>query len=362
MHARSRRTGFTLVELLVVIAIIGTLMGLLLPAVQSAREAGRRNTCMNNLKQLGTAITAFDAAKGMIPGWRNAHPNSTVAALANSANGTYSYATISWPVAILPNIERRDVYRLWESTPNTSDNSSAGSVTSVALPVTPPAIEIFLCPTSPPDNPNAPSLAYAGNIGVGVWNGAQSKLDSVMMDTYGKTGSGLYSGSRMNLDAISSGDGTSMTALLSEKNGPKYSPQASYDVAPAAATVSYSFSPATWSLQAQGPIPCFGIPQNPTSSSNTAATGVMINSPIASNDGVYGRPSSSHPGGVLMTFCDGHVTFIKDSISPNTYCHLLTPNTNANTSVDPTTGNITYRAMGLSNFSPGVPVSESDFN
>ena len=356
MHTASRKTGFTLVELLVVIAIIGTLMGLLLPAVQSAREAGRRNTCMNNLKQLGTAITAFDGAKGMIPGWRNAHPNATVAGFANSLNGTYPYATISWPVAILPNLERRDVYKLWESTTNTADNANAGLITA-----NPPALEIFQCPTSPPDNPNAPMIAYAANMGIGVWNSQQSKLDSVMMDTYGKTGSNSYSGVRMNLDAISSGDGTSMTAMFSEKNGPVYSPQAAYDVAPSAATVAYSFTPMSWTLQSTAPIPCFGIPQDPLSNATTnPATGVMINSTSAANNGAYGRPSSNHPGGVLMTFCDGHVTFIKDSISSNTYCHIITPNTTADTSAT----NATYRAMGsaTANFNPSAPVSESDFN
>ena len=77
--ARARR-GFTLVELLVVIAIIAMLMGLLIPAVQRAREAGRRATCMNNQKQIGTAVTGYATSKDKMPPLFSPMPLSITAA------------------------------------------------------------------------------------------------------------------------------------------------------------------------------------------------------------------------------------------------------------------------------------------
>jgi prepilin-type N-terminal cleavage/methylation domain-containing protein len=67
MKARPRSLGFTLVELLVVIAIIGILVALLLPAIQSAREAARRAQCMNNLKNLALAVQNYEDAKKELP-------------------------------------------------------------------------------------------------------------------------------------------------------------------------------------------------------------------------------------------------------------------------------------------------------
>jgi prepilin-type N-terminal cleavage/methylation domain-containing protein len=94
----SIRLGFTLVELLVVIAIIGTLVGLLLPAVQQAREAARRSSCGNNLKQIGTGLLNFESA-------RKAFPAGYSMFLSGGGEPCWGWATF-----ILPYIEQADIY------------------------------------------------------------------------------------------------------------------------------------------------------------------------------------------------------------------------------------------------------------
>jgi prepilin-type N-terminal cleavage/methylation domain-containing protein len=106
----SRRRAFTLVELLVVIAIIGILVALLLPAIQAAREAGRRTQCSNNLKQIGLAIHNHVDTTQMLPtGGTTPWPNLWEF----SSNGTPNRADkqgLSWAYQILPYFEKGQIY------------------------------------------------------------------------------------------------------------------------------------------------------------------------------------------------------------------------------------------------------------
>ena len=330
---RHLRHGFTLVELLVVIAIIGTLVGMLLPAVQAAREAGRRNTCTNNVKQLGIAVQAFDNQKQFIPGWRTKHPNATIAAQ-NTGDGL-TYGAVSWPVMILPNIEKREIYKLWENPTGTS--RSLGMPTPSAAP----AVQLFICPTSTPETEGQPTLAYSGNIGVGVVGGRQWRDHSVMMDTAGKmvvgANTGNYAAARNSMDYISSGDGTGTTLLFSEACGPLYKQQDFYDVMPRAATTGpYFFGPAT-SMQGfagysgvpmSAPIPGFGVPAaDPTGTTfGSVLNGKVITSANPANDGFWALPSSRHVGGIVAGMCDSRTIFLSDGIDPRTFYQLITPN------------------------------------
>ncbi len=121
------RHGFTLIELLVVIAIIGILVGLLLPAVQAAREASRRTQCVNNLKQQGIAIHEFHDSQHKLPSSVRPFAASTVRA------GAF--------VLLLPHIERQDLWDLYDVNVTWSDVKNI-NVTNKRIPT-------YECPSSP---------------------------------------------------------------------------------------------------------------------------------------------------------------------------------------------------------------------
>ncbi len=119
-----------MVELLVVIAIIGILVSLLLPAIQSVREAARRTSCLNNLKQIGLALQNYHSAHERFPvggtQWRGPFtPNAT---------------QIAWSTFLLPHIEQNNVYRQLDLELPFDDAANSAAAAEV--------IDVFICPSS----------------------------------------------------------------------------------------------------------------------------------------------------------------------------------------------------------------------
>lgn len=133
-RSSAQRVGFTLVELLVVIAIIGILIALLLPAVQSAREAARRSQCTNNLKQLALAIQLYHDAKGSYP--------------MSSNSRIVGNTGFSWMSAILPFFDQTALFSEIDFNKNILDGSLTDNVRSNRDVINSP-IPMLLCPTDP---------------------------------------------------------------------------------------------------------------------------------------------------------------------------------------------------------------------
>ncbi len=141
---RATRRAFTLVELLVVITIIGILIALLLPAVQSAREAARKLQCSNNMKNLGLALHEYHTSYGIFPPssvWRN-----SAGALNNSAlaSGPANIGTMNenWVCLILPQLEQTPLYKTMDFTKPIGGTTSAANVAARTN-----TLAVMLCPT-----------------------------------------------------------------------------------------------------------------------------------------------------------------------------------------------------------------------
>lgn len=154
----SRRSGFTLVELLVVIAIIGILVGLLLPAVQAAREAARRMSCSNNVKQIALALHLYHDSYNKFPfGSRRAGRG-----IQNLGQGNSPYGPTFW-VVMMPYVEQSAIFNRW---PWGSDDGYANSpnhdyLRNAPLNLSNLKVPPFVrCPSSPLDEFNT---GFAGN-------------------------------------------------------------------------------------------------------------------------------------------------------------------------------------------------------
>ncbi len=153
-HVSARlQNGFTLIELLVVIAIIATLVALLLPAVQQAREAARRTQCKNHLKQVGLALHNYHDVYLRLP----------ITQYENNSNGDYITLT-SWSRSILPFLELGAITDGWDNMINFSIGNNA-TLNKSSIPV-------YKCPSSPAEP-------------IGTWNDdGQQLFDSPTGNTY----------------------------------------------------------------------------------------------------------------------------------------------------------------------------------
>jgi len=140
MTARRRPRGFTLIELLVVIAIIGVLVGLLLPAVNAAREAGRRTQCINNQRQLGLGIQQFLNSKNSFPNAGTylevpaaADPKDSNIYKALKGDFTTSYPLYSWIYEILPSIDLQTLYNDYKRTEPYFSSSTGTDASKIQL-------------------------------------------------------------------------------------------------------------------------------------------------------------------------------------------------------------------------------------
>ncbi|PQO43752.1 DUF1559 domain-containing protein [Blastopirellula marina] len=289
-----RRRGFTLVELLVVIAIIGVLIALLLPAVQQAREAARRMSCTNNLKQIGLASHNY---------------HDTFRQFSTVEFGSVAYANLSgasYFAAILPFLEQSNAYQLYD--PSLS-NSDPYNVT-----VTGQKIEAFLCPSAAQRREvggTCDAGRAEGHYAVNVGSEAASAYAGAGQQLNGAIVYGISSPTKTAFRDMT--DGTSNTLLVGESayNLPDYT----FSSGSCAGSPRYSFT--YWA--------------NPYPSSIAFSTETLYNPKDKQGDGIWDSSwthafRSEHSGGAQFVFVDGSVHFVADTIDATTLDALATRN------------------------------------
>jgi len=287
---RSHR-AFTLVELLVVIAIIATLVGLLLPAVQSAREAARRTQCTNNLKQTGLALQNYHETRRQLPeGW-----------LADSTSGDGDGdegVGWGWASRILPFVEEDTTYKGIDI--NTPIALASPTLLAKVIPG-------FLCPSdsaagvatfnigveggacdhkTPDANPSSPEVLVARTNYVGMFGTNDAEAESYK-------GNGMFfANSRMPFRHVT--DGLSKTIMVGERDS--------------------SIGGSLWIGMYEGK--CEAIVR------------VVAEGDHPPNGDPAGRHfedlMSRHAGGASVVFADGHCDFITESIDAAVYKALCT--------------------------------------
>lgn len=325
-----KKRGFTLVELLVVIAIIGVLVALLLPAVQAAREAARRMSCGNNMKQIGIGLQNYhDTFLSMPYGARSRYVNATTP-------GGYGP---SFFVGLLPFCEQQSMFSLMDAQEKLGNTFDTAAMTAPAHNA---KIAYMSCPSSPlpileiPDTTRAHNLQVSSYVGIAgaVAGGQVSTTDPVFAETrvtaadYGGAisyGGMLTLNNAYNMAAAT--DGTSSTMIVGEISDFFYSGTAQLRVRIDGSSVGTqpNGKGGWWMLGAstgQSTTGGTAIAQNVYNLTTIAAQGAGYNGKgqnVAHNANGIGERAqnnplvSGHPGGAMSVFVDGHVQLINKS-------------------------------------------------
>lgn len=278
-RSRSHRVGFTLVELLVVIAIIGVMVSLLLPAVQSAREAARRMTCQNNFKQIGIAIHNYHSAHGVFPpGWLGeTHSGSPY------VDGTSGWG---WASMILPQLEQAALYETLDF-----DRSVLSATNDVQR--TEP-LAIYRCPsdTGPSvweindRDSDTPLTTLATANYVGCFGTLEiDECESTPVGQRCESDGIFFHNSRLRFRDIQ--DGTSTTFMVGERTS--------------------RLSMSTWV-------------GNIANGEDSYARILGVGDHPPNYPGAHGEDFSSlHPGGAQFLYADGRVQFVAENINELLY-------------------------------------------
>jgi prepilin-type N-terminal cleavage/methylation domain-containing protein len=287
--------GFTLVELLVVIAIIGVLVALLLPAVQAAREAARRTSCVNNVKQLTLALHNFHDARNQFPPGRSPWPTP-----------------FSTQAHLLPYMEQENLKNLIDFKQSTSTGVNAVAAQT--------QVQMFLCPTDA-SRGRVPGSTYAGcnyvgNVGTGVNGGDYVTGDGVFLLNNPVGFAELRDGTT-NTAAFSEsliGDGTA--AAIDPRRQAVQLSGSTQTLASACGSGPYTGSRGDRWINGGYLATLYNHWFTPNTKSYDC-----LNS---SNNYGLKAARSDHPGGVTLSLCDGSVRFLNDNIDALVWTGIAT--------------------------------------